>query len=68
MTLLPCQLLADPAMRRSLSPVVMHAAMPAWNVAVVYRSRNELSPVCQAFLDELRSVARQIIAGAAARA
>jgi LysR family transcriptional regulator, regulator of abg operon len=67
-TLLPSQLLADPAMRRSLSPVVMHAAMPAWNVAVIYRTRNDLSPVCQAFLDELRSVARQIIVGAAARA
>lgn len=61
-TLLPSQLLDDPTLRRSLAPVVMHTEMPTWNVAVIYRARHEMSPVCMAFLEELRTVARQILA------
>lgn len=66
-TLLPTQLLEDPALRRSLAPVMMQTEMPTWNVAVMYRARHELSPVCAAFLEELRTVARQIVAGGIAR-
>jgi hypothetical protein len=38
--------------------------MPSWNVAVIYRAQHELSALCRAFLDELKAVSRQIVAGA----
>lgn len=60
-TLVPKQLLADRTIRWSISPVLMQSAMPSWHVAVIYRSKRELSPVCLAFLDELKSVATQIL-------
>jgi DNA-binding transcriptional LysR family regulator len=62
-TLLPVQLLADHSVRRGVSQVTMQTPMPAWNVAVIFRAQHELSAVCRAFLDELRSVARQLVAG-----
>ena len=61
-TLLPKQLLADRAMRWGIAPIIMQSAMPSWNVAVIYRARHELSPVCLSFLEKLKSVAAQIIA------
>ena len=45
----------------------MQTPMPSWNVAVIYRAQHELSGVCVAFLEELRSVAREIVAGGSAR-
>ncbi len=66
-TLLPEQLLADHSVRRGVSQVTMQTPMPSWNVAVIYRAQHDLSGVCQAFLDELRSVAREIVAGGNAR-
>ena len=66
-TLLPRQLLADRAMRWNISPITMLTPMPSWNVAVIYRAQHELSGVCVAFLEELRSVAREIVAGGNAR-
>jgi len=60
-TLLPRQLLADRAMRWNISPITMLTPMPSWNVAVISRAQHDLSAVCTAFLDELRSVARQIV-------
>ncbi len=66
-TLLPRQLLADRAARYNLSPITMLTPMPSWNVAVISRPRHELSAVCLAFLDELRSVARQIVLDHGAR-
>ena len=62
-TLLPMQLLADHSVRRGVSQVTMQTPMPSWNVAVIYRAQHELSGVCTAFLEELRSVAREIVAG-----
>jgi len=61
-TLLPRQLLADRNLRRNVAPVTMQTPMPSWNVAVIHRAQHELSAVCQAFLDDLRGVARQIVA------
>nr|MBP6564091.1 hypothetical protein [Burkholderiales bacterium] len=66
-TLLPMQLLADHSVRRGVSQVTMQTPMPSWNVAVIYRAQHELSGVCVAFLEELRSVAREIVAGGNAR-
>ena len=54
-------------MSRSLSPLALQFSMPEWNVAVLYRAQHEMSPVSAAFLEELRGVARQIIAGGQAR-
>lgn len=56
-TLLPYQLLLDPTLRRCLSPVDLHADMPSWHVAIVYRARQDLSPLAKAFIDALRGVA-----------
>lgn len=56
-TLLPNQLLLDPTLRRSLSPIDMQSDMPSWNVAIVYRARQELPPLCHAFLEALRGEA-----------
>lgn len=61
-TLLPMQLLADRTVRRGVSLITMQTPMPSWNVAVIYRAQHELSGVCRAFLEDLRSVARDIVA------
>lgn len=67
LTLLPKKLLSGTAVSRSLSPLALEFSMPEWNVAVLYRAQHEMSPVSAAFLEELRGVARQIIAGGQAR-
>lgn len=56
-TLVPKQLFSDRAIRWGISPLLMQSAMPSWHVAVIYRSKHELSPVCLAFLEELKSEA-----------
>ncbi len=61
LTLLPKQLLVDPNMRWGISPIIMQAHLPSWNVAVIYRARHELSPVSLLFLEELKSVVMQMI-------
>jgi len=66
-TLLPMQLLADRSVRRGVTQVTMQTPMPAWNVAVIYRAHHELSGVCLAFLEELRSVARESVAAGSTR-
>jgi LysR family transcriptional regulator of abg operon len=60
-TLVPNQLLSDKTARWNIVSLTMDSAMPAWNVAVFYRSEHELSPVCQAFLQELRNVATNML-------
>lgn len=62
LTLLPKKLLIETAVSRSLSSLALQFEMPEWNAAVLYRTQHDLSPVCKAFLDELRGVARRIIA------
>ncbi|MCC7326564.1 MAG: hypothetical protein IT521_07145 [Burkholderiales bacterium] len=61
-TLLPMQLLADHSVRRGVTQVTMQTPMPAWNVAVIYRAHHELSGVCLALFEELRSAARESVA------
>lgn len=56
-TLMPSQLFSDHTIRWGIVPLHMHSTMPSWHIAVIYRSINELSPVCLAFLEELKSVA-----------
>ncbi len=56
-TLVPKQLFSDRAIRWGISPLLMQSAMPSWHVAVIYRSKHELSPVCLAFLEELKAEA-----------
>jgi LysR family transcriptional regulator of abg operon len=56
-TLLPHRMLLDPTLRRSLSPIDMQSDMPSWNVAIVYRAQQEMSPLCKTFLETLRAVA-----------
>lgn len=66
-TLLPRQILSDPAVRRSISPIDMHTPMPSWNVAVICPAHREPTPVCRAFLDEIRDASRQLVAAGGAR-
>lgn len=61
--LMPEQLLTDPAIARAIAPVPIDATMPAWNVAAIYRTHHEQSPVCEAFMAELRRATRHILAG-----
>ncbi len=56
-TLVPKQLFTDRAVHWGISPLQMQTPMPSWHVAVIYRAKHELSPVCNAFLDELKSIA-----------
>lgn len=59
-TLVPTQLFADRASRPALVPLKLDSPMPPWNVAAISRARHFLSPVCQAFLDELHRTAQKI--------
>ena len=61
-TLMPEQLLVDQAISRNIAPVPIDATMPAWNVAAIYRTQHAMSPLCLAFLAELRQVSRRILA------
>ena len=56
-TLVPSQLFADKPGSLSITPLVMDSPMPPWNVTVISRARHELSPVCLAFLKQLRQLA-----------
>jgi DNA-binding transcriptional LysR family regulator len=65
-TLVPNQLFSDRTARWNIVPLTMDSPMPSWNIAVFYRAEHELSPVCQAFLRELRNVAVGILAQSSA--
>ena len=52
--LIPSQLFAGKPKKTSITPLVMESPMPPWNVAVISRAQHELSPVCLAFLKQLR--------------
>ena len=65
-TFVPKQLFSAKAGRWGIVPLSLDSAMPAWNIAVFYRSGHELSPVCRAFLQELQLAARHIMADHAA--
>lgn len=53
-TLIPSRLFAGKPKKTSITPLVMDSPMPPWNVAVISRAQHELSPVCLAFLKQLR--------------
>ena len=61
-TLVPKQIFSGGTVRSDITPITMDTAMPAWNIAVFYRSESELSPVCRAFLQELQATATRILA------
>lgn len=56
-TLVPSQLFDDKPRHLSLTPLVMDTPMPPWNMTVISRAKHELSPVCIAFLKQLRQSA-----------
>lgn len=58
-TLIPTQLFAGRPRRMAITPLFMGMPMPAWDVRVITRRHHELSPLCLAFLDELRRVAEK---------
>jgi LysR family transcriptional regulator of abg operon len=60
-TLVPRQFFADRTAYWGAIPLDMDSPMPAWNIAVFYRSEHELSPVCRAFLKELQATATRIL-------
>ena len=47
----------DKPRHMSLTPLVMDTPMPPWNMTVISRAKHELSPVCIAFLKQLRESA-----------
>ncbi len=64
-TLVPTQIFADRPRKMSITPLFMGTPMPPWNMTVISRARHELSPLCAAFLDELRATAERIRISAA---
>jgi LysR family transcriptional regulator, regulator of abg operon len=60
-TLVPRQLFSDRNAYWGVVPLDMDSPMPAWNIAVFYRSEHELSPVCRAFLKDLQATATKIL-------
>jgi LysR family transcriptional regulator of abg operon len=59
-TLVPSHLFAESWRPRSIVPVLLDSGMPPWQVMAISRAPHELSPVCLAFLDELRRMAGQL--------
>jgi DNA-binding transcriptional LysR family regulator len=58
-TLVPTQIFLDRPRRMAITPLFMGTPMPPWDVTVISRRQHELSPLCLAFLDELRRVAEK---------
>lgn len=58
-TLVPTQIFADRPRKMAITPLFMGAPMPPWNVTVISRAKYELSPLCLAFLEELRRTAEK---------
>jgi len=56
-TMVPTQLFADRRRRMAITPLFMGSPMPSWDVMVFSRRHHELSPLCLAFLQELRRTA-----------
>jgi DNA-binding transcriptional LysR family regulator len=59
LTLVPTQIFANRARRLPITPLFLGTPMPPWDVTVISRRHHELSPVCQAFLAELRRTAEK---------
>jgi len=65
-TLVPSHLFAESWRPRSIAPVFLDSGMPPWQVMAISRPRHELSPVCLAFLDELKRMAAHMVPAAGA--
>ncbi len=55
-TLVPEKIFAGKSMLGNITPLRMESTMPPWNVMVITRSEHMLSPLCLAFLKELRNI------------
>jgi DNA-binding transcriptional LysR family regulator len=55
-TLVPEKIFAGKSMLGNITPLRMGTSMPPWNVMVITRAEHVLSPLCMAFLKELRKV------------
>lgn len=58
-TLVPTQIFANRSSRMAITPLFMETPMPPWDVRVISRRHHELSPLCMAFLEELRRTAEK---------
>lgn len=58
-TLVPTQIFANRPRRIGITPLFMGTPMPRWDVTVISRRSHELSPLCLAFLAELRRTAEK---------
>jgi DNA-binding transcriptional LysR family regulator len=58
-SLVPTQIFTGRPHRLPITPLFLETPMPPWDVTVISRRRHELSPLCLAFLDELRHAAEQ---------
>lgn len=55
-TIFPRHMFTDNSIDYRITPLSLNTRMPAWNIAVIFRSRHALSPISRAFLEELRTV------------
>jgi DNA-binding transcriptional LysR family regulator len=66
-TLVPSHIFAESWRPVAIAPVSLDSDMPTWQVTVISRAKHELSPVCAAFLEELRRMVAKLKAPAGAR-
>lgn len=55
-TLVPEKMFSGESMPGKITPLRMETTKPPWNVMVISRSKHVLSPLCEAFIKELRKV------------
>ena len=65
-TLVPSHIFAESWRPAAIAPVLLDSDMPPWQVMVISRAQHELSPVCVAFLEELRRMGAKLSAPAGA--
>ncbi len=66
-TLVPSHIFAESWRPAAIAPVPLDSEMPPWRVMVISRAQRELSPVCTAFLEELRRMVAKLGAPAASK-
>ena len=55
-TIFPRHMFAENTIDYRIKPLNLKTRMPSWNIAVIFRNKNSLSPICKLFLEKLRSV------------
>ena len=53
-TIFPRHMFEENTIDYRIKPLSLKTRMPAWNIAVIFRNKNALSPICRLFLEELR--------------